>query len=181
MILGAAIYSFFVLYMLRSNVRKLWAWDGLAFVLYSLLEPYAVKSGLISLGPAALTAACLYTIAYRKHPPSTWPAKIANKCFLTACLLSFVGAIVQYKRWQRFLLSIGLDFWAEVSLLAALFIWIVHTGLAESCVAGRLATVRSDRAAHTAPTTAEAQDKHQALISGLEDPIRLRERSDGSG
>lgn len=180
-ILGAAIYSFFVLYMLRSDVRKLWAWDGLAFVLYSLLEPYAVKSGLISLGPAALTAACLYTIAYRKHPPSTSPAKIANKCFLTACLLSFIGAIVQYKPWQRFLLSIGLDFWAGASLLAALFIWIVNTGLAESCVAGKLATAPSGPPAHTAPTTAEAQDKPQASISGSEDPIRLPGRSDGSG
>jgi hypothetical protein len=80
-----------------------------------VLEPYAVKSGLISLGPAALTAAWLYTVR---------PQKRANQLFLTACLLSFLGAAIQYRPWQRFLLTAGLDFWAEVLLLLALCIWI---------------------------------------------------------
>jgi len=139
MLIGVAIYSFVVFYMLRSNSRKLWAWDGLAFVLYSLLEPYAVKSGLISLGPAALTAACLFTLGTSKHRPasSLTPAAgrflwSANKLFLAACLLSFLAAIVQYRPWQRFLLAVGIDFWSGILLLAALFIWIVFTPLPEA-------------------------------------------------
>lgn len=137
MIAGLAVYSFFVAAMLRSSARKLWAWDGLVFVLYSLLEPYAVKSGLISLGPAILIAACLFTLGtshLRSTPVTPKERRFifrANKLFVAACALSFLGAIVQYKPWQRFLLSIGLDFWAEVLLLAALFIWIEFTPLAE--------------------------------------------------
>ncbi len=129
MILSIAIYGFFVICMLRSNPRKLWAWDGLAFVLYSLLEPYAVKSGLISLGPAALIAACLFTLSTRDN--STRFAGWANRLFIAACLISFGAALLQHKPWQRFLLTIGIDFWAEVLLLAALFIWIVFTALPE--------------------------------------------------
>ncbi len=145
MIAGAAIYFFFVVHMLRSSPRKLWAWDGLAFVLYSLLEPYAVKSGLISLGPAALTAACLFTLARRESPAGSSRAKTANQLFLTACLLSFLGAIVQYKPWLRFLLSVGLDFWAELLLLIALFIWIAQTPLVESRALGRSMRVPFDQ------------------------------------
>ncbi|MGA8027610.1 MAG: glycosyltransferase family 87 protein [Bryobacteraceae bacterium] len=131
MVIGIGVYSLFVIQMLRSDSRKLWAWDGLAFVLYSMLEPYAVKSGLISLGPAALTGACLLTLGTTRGIQSTrnsW----ANRLFLAACAISFFEAILQYKPWQRFLLSIGLDFWAEALLLAALFIWIVLTDLPES-------------------------------------------------
>lgn len=138
-IISAGVYCFFAIHMLRSNQHKLWAWDGLAFVLYSLLEPYAVKSGLISLAPAALIAACLFTLGSSEPPPNirltasalrsiSW----ANRLFLAACLVSFVGAIMQYKPWQRVLLTIGLDFWAEVLLLIALFFWITRTPLPES-------------------------------------------------
>jgi len=138
-IISVAVYCFFVIHLLRSNQQKLWAWDGLAFVLYSLLEPYAVKSGLISLAPAALIAACLFTLGTSKKLlnirvtasalRSVW---WANRFFLAACLLSFLEAIIQYKPWQRVLLTIGLDFWAEVILLVALFLWIVRTPLPES-------------------------------------------------
>jgi hypothetical protein len=38
---------------------------------------------------------------------------------------------MQYRPWQRYVLSYGLDFWAELLLLAAMFLWIVHTPLAE--------------------------------------------------
>jgi hypothetical protein len=114
-------YSAVVIAMLRSNFRKQWAWDGALFVVYSLLEPYAVKSGLISLGPAALMAAALFTLSVRAKPPQlSW----ANTLFLAACSISFVQAILQYKPWQRILLTIGLDFWAEILLLAAFLIWI---------------------------------------------------------
>jgi hypothetical protein len=116
-----AIVAYFgiVITMLRSHPSKQWAWDGAAFVIYSLLEPYAVKSGLISLGPAILIAACLFTIAAH-----TRIAQRANALFLAACLISFIQAILQYKPWQRVLLTIGLDFWTELLLLAAFLLWI---------------------------------------------------------
>jgi cytochrome bd-type quinol oxidase subunit 2 len=146
-IISLAVYCFFAIHMLRSNQRKLWAWDGLAFVLYSLLEPYAVKSGLISLAPAALIAACLFTLATSEKPSnihaiSQAPRSIsaANRLFLAACLISFLGAIVQHKPWQRVLLTIGLDFWAEVLLLIALFLWIGRSPLPESISAPLLAS-----------------------------------------
>jgi len=135
MALAFAIYCFFVVQLLRSDPRTLWTWDGLAFVLYSMLEPYAVKSGLISLGPAALTATCLFTLGTRKErnlpERAQRLASIANGLFLAACAISFAQAILQYKSWQRYLLSFGLDFWGEVLLLGAFFIWIRWTGLAE--------------------------------------------------
>jgi hypothetical protein len=121
-VISLAAYCVFVTYLLRSDARKLWIWDGMAFVLYSLLEPYAVKSGLISLGPAALTAGCLYTVETRKR---------ASHLFLAACVLSFLGATIQYRPWQRFLLTVGLDFWAEILLLSAFCIW-VRAGRAEA-------------------------------------------------
>lgn len=124
-----ASYAAIVLAMLRSHPRKQWAWDGTVFVMYSLLEPYAVKSGLISLGPAALIAASLFTLAsYRKRARQlSW----ANAFFLTSCAISFLQAILQYKPWQRVLLTIGLDFWGEILLLVAFFIWIAHMPTAE--------------------------------------------------
>jgi hypothetical protein len=115
-------YLAIALTMLRSSPRKQWIWDGVAFVMYSLLEPYAVKSGLISLGPAALIAASLYTLTARADKTTAiWRA---NFFFLTACLISFMQAILQYKPWQRVLLSIGLDFWSDILLLAAFLLWI---------------------------------------------------------
>jgi hypothetical protein len=118
-VISLALYCAFITYMLRWGARKLWIWDGLAFVLYSLLEPYAVKSGLISLGPAALTAAWLSTSRARQHQAAT-----ASRLFLAACALSFLGAVIQYRPWQRFLLTVGLDFWAEILLLWAFVTWV---------------------------------------------------------
>lgn len=114
-----AAYLLLVIAMLRSDPGKQWAWDGAVFVIYSLLEPYAVKSGLISLAPAILIATCLFTLnAHRKT------AHRASILFLTACVISFIQAILQYKPWQRILLTIGVDFWTEILLLAAFLIWI---------------------------------------------------------
>jgi hypothetical protein len=135
-IAALAIYSAVAIAMLRSSPRKQWAWDGVIFVVYSMLEPYAVKSGLISLGPAALIAGCLFTLGTSDGGPSMAPdakrgLSWANRLFLAACLISFGEAVLQYKPWQRILLSVGLDFWAEVLLLAAFLIWILRTPLAE--------------------------------------------------
>lgn len=127
-ILSLIAYSAIVLIMLRSNPSKQWAWDGAAFVMYSLLEPYAVKSGLISLGPAALIAGSLFTLGARTRRIAlvSW----ANALFLAACSISFIQAILQYKPWQRMLLTIGVDFWSNLLLLAAFLIWIMCTPIA---------------------------------------------------
>lgn len=122
-VISLAIYCVTAICMLRSDIRKLWIWDGMAFVLYSMLEPYAVKSGLISTGPAILTAGWLFTLGTRRAADDRHVSK-ANRFFCAACLLSFLGAVIQYRPWQRFLLTVGLDFWSEVLLLAAFVIWI---------------------------------------------------------
>jgi hypothetical protein len=129
-VISVAVYSWFVVCMLRSDDRKMWAWDGLAFVLYSIVEPYAVKSGLISLGPAVLTAGCLYTLGMEE--PAMRPMGLrAGRLFLGACLLAILGTVTQYRAWQHFLLGVGLDFWAELLLLSAMFLWIARTNLPE--------------------------------------------------
>src|SRR5579871_6124737 len=81
---GAAVYCVFLLWMLRSDRRTLWIWDGVGFVLYSIVEPHAVKSGLISLGPALLTAGCLYSLA-SEQPPRRGRAALANTLFIAVC------------------------------------------------------------------------------------------------
>jgi len=123
-----ALYAWVTWRMLRSDRSRLWAWDGAAFVLYSLVEPHAVKSGLISLGPAVLTAACLYTRSREEEGGA--PRASAERLFLGSCLLFFLGTVIQYRPWQRFLLSAGLDCWAEMLLLAAFIVWITRTPIA---------------------------------------------------
>ena len=147
--ISSAVYMSFVVCLLRSDKRKLWAGDGMAFVLYSLLEPYAVKSGLISLAPAALTAAGLYTLGTRKDTAGLQRTDrerrlivLANRLFLIACAVSFAQAILQYKPLQRYLLSFGVDFWGDVLLLLAFYIWIVHTSLVKSPECGEIQTGR---------------------------------------
>ena len=125
-IAAAILYSGIVLWMLRSDRRTLWAWDGMAFVVYSMIEPYAVKSGLISLAPAVITAGCLFALRKKEV---TIPVRFANVLFLAACAISFLQASLQYKAWQRYLLSFGMDFWGECLLLAAFAIWIGWTQL----------------------------------------------------
>jgi hypothetical protein len=134
-----AAYSITVIAMLRSHPSKQWIWDGAVFVIYSLLEPYAVKSGLISLGPAILIAGCVYTLSSRAKI-----AQRANILFLVACLISFLQAILQYKPWQRVLLTVGLDFWTELLLLAAYLMWIWKTPLPDDYTAGAMSTKSDD-------------------------------------
>lgn len=137
---NTVVYACFAIGVLRTRASQLWAWDGLAFVIYSLVEPFAVKSGLISVAPAALTAACLFTLGGGVHqarglsPGVRW----ANRLFLAACAVSFGQAILQYLPWQRLLLSYGADFWGNVLLVAAFLVWIrervpeeLHAPLAE--------------------------------------------------
>jgi hypothetical protein len=129
MITGALLYASFVVWMLRSSARSLWVWDGAAFLIYSMIEPYAVKSGLISLAPAVLTAGCLFSLRRRAEGRERNAVRWANRLFLIAAAISFFQAVLQYKPWQRYLLSYGLDFWGECLLLAALAIWAAWTHL----------------------------------------------------
>src|SRR5579884_11798 len=104
---AAVLYGVFAIWMFKCGRRTLWVWDGAAFVLYSMIEPYAVKSGLISLAPAVLTAGCLF--ALRREDGRSAAVRWANGLFLAAAAISFVQAILQYKPWQRYLLSFGMD------------------------------------------------------------------------
>jgi hypothetical protein len=119
-------YVAFAIGALRARAHQLWAWDGLAFVVYSLVEPFAVKSGLISLAPAALTAGCLFTLGGGIHPArgSSPAIRWANRLFLTVCAISFGQALLQYLPWQRLLLSYGADFWGNILLVIAFVLWI---------------------------------------------------------
>jgi len=121
----------FTVWMLRSDRSRMWAWDGLAFVLYSMLEPYAVKSGLISLAPAAITAACLFTLASTEQIRKARAPRWANGLFLTVCAISFLEAVAQYRPLTRYCLVIGVDFWMEVLLLIAFAIWIGWANIPE--------------------------------------------------
>jgi uncharacterized membrane protein len=163
-VIGCAAYNFVVIQMLRSDLRKQWAWDGLAFALYSLLEPYAVKSGLISLGPAALTAACLYTLSCRAESQSNSPVVRANRLFLSACMLSFAGTVIQYKPWQRFLLASGLDFWAEILLFGAFYLWIVYTRVPESLTSFGAGDAASAVTSSGGVTTSSATDVNASSV-----------------
>jgi hypothetical protein len=86
---GIAVASYLAacVAMLRSDPRRRWVWDGLSFVLFSVLQPFCLKSSLISLGPAALTAASLYSVATRVNSNSH--DVLARRLFLAACTLSF--------------------------------------------------------------------------------------------
>ncbi|MBV8895867.1 MAG: DUF2029 domain-containing protein, partial [Acidobacteriaceae bacterium] len=95
MLAGGILYTVFAVWMLRSDRRTLWVWDGVPFVLYSMIEPYAVKSGLISLAPAVITAGCLFALRHSEQDASRKSSvKWANRLFITACAISFAQALL---------------------------------------------------------------------------------------
>lgn len=167
MIAAAVLYGVFVIWMIRSDGRILWVWDGVAFVLYSMIEPYAVKSGLISLAPAIITAGCLF--ALRREDQTSPRMRWANRLFLGACAISFLQAILQYKPWQRYLLSFGMDFWGECLLLAAFAIWIGYTRLPYS-LAPDASTQARDGGQHATGIFRLAPERKElpALTSGTQ-------------
>ena len=112
-VIAALAYAAASIAMLRSDHSKRWIWDGAAFALFTLLEPFGPISGMISLGPAALIAAGLCESRNR----------LAARVFAAACALSFFGAIMQYKPVLRLLLVLGLDFYAALLLFTALVLW----------------------------------------------------------
>ena len=120
-IIAAAVYMTICLAMLRSDRTKRWIWDGISFALFTVLEPFCLKSSMISIGPAVLVAAALLSAQVRGGLDSS--SSLANRLFLCASALSMLGAIAQYKPLFRLLLAIGADFYAAALLLAALLIW----------------------------------------------------------
>lgn len=109
--------------MLRAVVGTQWAWDGFLFALFSILEPFCPKSSMISLGPALLVAAAMYSGGRTFTPLAC--AWTARRLFLFACVLSLSGALVQYRPAIRFMLAIGVDFYVNLLLMAALAFWIL--------------------------------------------------------
>lgn len=135
--LALGIYAFVIFCLFRAGQRTVLLWNGLAFVLYSVLQPFAVKVSLISLGPAAAIGAAFFTIraANSSDTRNLW----ANRLYLASALLSFGAACVQYKPYLRFLQAIGIDFWVSCLLGASLLLWITgrpsatgeHSNIAE--------------------------------------------------
>lgn len=103
--------------MLRSTGTP-WVWDGLLFALFTILEPFCPKSSMISLGPAVVVAAAIYSKG--AQPPSIRSASIARRLFEIACALSLLCALLQYKPAIRFTLAIGADFYVSLLLFVAL-------------------------------------------------------------
>lgn len=166
MIASVLAYSSFAVCVLRSSARKLWAWDGLAFVVYSLLEPFAVKSGLISLAPAALVASSLFALGQESRGYSERQRRFvvrANRLFLAACVVSFLQAVLQYRPLQRYLLSFGLDFWGELLLAGAFVVWIGFTRVPEGLY-GRHAAASAMPSESTRPPISALRRRSKAVL-----------------
>lgn len=110
--------------MLRSATRTQWVWDGLLFALFSILEPFCPKSSMISLGPAVMVAAAIYSDgAGHTSIRSAW---IARRLFELACALSLSCALLQYRPAIRFMLAIGVDFYVSLLMFATLALSAVN-------------------------------------------------------
>jgi hypothetical protein len=140
--------------MLRSHARTQWVWDGLLFALFSILEPFCPKSSMISLGPAILVAAAIYSEAgARARIPSAW---IARRLYVLACALSLLCALLQYRPAIRFMLAIGADFYVSLLLFISLALSIgsVKTLRGQSAAALKNSCeVRDRRPKWTEPTS----------------------------
>ncbi len=98
------------------NQMALWA--AQAFLLYSLLQPFAVKVSLISLGPAALIGgACLSGWAGHR-------SQQAKYFYFAATALSLLVAFLQKPVYLHWLQAIGVDFWIGSLLVTALSFWM---------------------------------------------------------
>jgi hypothetical protein len=118
--LSAVLYAGLCVGVWRARARRRWLWDGMAFAGLTLLQPFAPKSSLISMGPAALAAA----VAGSRDRRARW-------LFAAACALSVAGAVVQQRYAQRLGLVLGVDFAAAVLVAAALLRHDLHRGLPE--------------------------------------------------
>jgi Glycosyltransferase family 87 len=112
-VLSVLIYGYSVLAMWRSQESERWLWDAQAFVLFSALQPFCMNSSLISLLPAILAGAHVYSA-----PAGQFPA-VAKRAFLVACAL-VVLSTSPYLPLQREVLMLGIDFWIMLALAAGL-------------------------------------------------------------
>ncbi len=114
--LTAVLYGYAVFSMWRTPSSRRWLWDANAFVFFSILQPFAMNSGLISLLPAVLAAAHVYSAPAGQYPAS------ARRCFLATCACAAVATSTFYRPLQREALMLGIDFWMMVALAATLVI-----------------------------------------------------------
>jgi len=110
------LYGYAVLSTWRAPESKRFLWDANAFVFFSILEPFAMNSGLISLLPGVLAAVHIYSA-----PPDKYP-KAAKLAFLIACSFAAIASCTFYRPLQRVSLMLGIDFWMMLALGASLAI-----------------------------------------------------------
>ncbi len=110
MLLSIAAYGYAVTAMWRVPVSQRWIWDAGSFVFFSVLQPFCMNSGLISLFPAVLAAACVYSA------PDGEFSQSARRWFLAACSLAVVASVTFYRSLQREALMLGIDFWIMLAL-----------------------------------------------------------------
>lgn len=116
MLIGIAVYGFALMRMWRAPESRRWIWDAASFVLFSILQPFAPNSGLISLFPGVLAAAAVYSAPEGEYP------KAARVWLLAACGFALIADATFYRPLQREALMLGIDFWLMLALAAALFI-----------------------------------------------------------
>ena len=111
--LSILIYGYAVYAMWRSDESQRWLWDAGAFVLFSALQPFCMNSSLISLLPAILAGAHVYSAPAGQFPTA------ARRAFLVACALVVISTS-PYLPLQREVLMLGIDFWIMLVLAAGL-------------------------------------------------------------
>lgn len=114
--LTAVVYGCAVVSMWRTPSSRRWLWDANAFALFSILQPFAMNSGLISLLPAVLAGAHVYSAPAGQYRVS------ARRWFLATCACAAVATATFYRPLQRYALMLGIDFWLMVALAATLAI-----------------------------------------------------------
>lgn len=113
LLLSIVIYAYAVWAMWRSEESRRWLWDAGAFVLFSVLQPFCMNSSLISLLPAILAGAYVYSA-----PAGRYPAAV-KRAFEAGCVL-VVLSCSPYLPLQREVLMLGVDFWIMLALAASL-------------------------------------------------------------
>ena len=114
-LIAAIIYGYSLFQMWRSSPYRRFEWEALAFVLFSALQPFCLNSSLISLLPAILMGAHIYS-SPGQYPPSS------RRWFLVACGLSIVATLTPIRHLQRDLVMLGTYLWIMLALGISLMI-----------------------------------------------------------
>jgi len=109
-LLAALAYGYLVIAMWRAQESRRWLWDAAAFLFFSALQPFCMNSGLISLLPAVLAAAHVFSAPSGQYPQA------ARRAFLVTCILSILANSTFYRPFQRAALMWGIDFWLMLAL-----------------------------------------------------------------